>query len=230
MAFTAAIGERQRTGQGRKQTQSSSSRADQLCGEPLCPRAENVRAGALNEPATAGEQALLHSPVGRSGHRPPSASTNSLGSGHRPHSPPRPPPKQGRHLRVRANIFHIGEADGGESVSPAVPGERGRGGSSRLALAFWRMLAKVKDFPQGQVFSKAAGPLPLLQRYFTRSCPPQQPESQCESPAQISSAAGQRHRTKPRSWRQGSCYQQGRRENLLCGEKPFVTAVSHAVL
>lgn len=91
LAFTAAAGERWRTGAGRKQTQSSSSCADRLCGEPLCLQAENVRAGALREPATAGEQDSLHSPAGRSGHRPPSASPNSLGSGHQRHSPPRLP-------------------------------------------------------------------------------------------------------------------------------------------
>lgn len=62
---------------------------------------------------------------------------------------------------MRANIFHVGEADGGESVSPAVPAERGEEGVQGFASEFWRMLAKVRDLLQGQVFSKAAGPLPL---------------------------------------------------------------------
>lgn len=71
LAFTAATRERWRTGGRRKEPRSSSSCAHQLCGDHSACRQRMPENGALRKLATAGEQTSLHSPAGRSGHRPP---------------------------------------------------------------------------------------------------------------------------------------------------------------
>lgn len=67
------------------------------------------------ELTTAAEPVWLGSPAGL--RSPPALPQEPW----QPQNPPGIPP--GQHLRVRADVLHIGEADGGESISPAVSGE-----------------------------------------------------------------------------------------------------------
>lgn len=54
----------------------------------------------------------------------------------------RPPEPLAKHLRVGADVFHVGEADGGESIGPAVPGgreEKGDQGWPEHSGGRWRI-------------------------------------------------------------------------------------------
>lgn len=65
---------------------------------------------------------------------------------------------------MRANIFHVGEADGGESVSPAVPGERGEE-EFKACLSTLEDAGEGEGFPPRTGFLQGCWPLALTLLY-----------------------------------------------------------------
>lgn len=68
----------------------------------------------------------------------------------------KPPEPLAKHSRMRADVFHVGEADGGESIGPAVPGGREKRREIRAGLSTPEDTGEFEGFPPGQLFSKAA--------------------------------------------------------------------------